>query len=93
MEYLGDFEEMYKRKIEGERRAGSNKGKHENEVWYNREEGEYKMYVTELQTYWSSSVGLNKSVFWSLSNNFWIWMSFDVWMLIKTSTLKLTLLI
>ena len=31
MEYLRDFEEVYKRKIEGERRAGQNKRKHENE--------------------------------------------------------------
>ena len=52
---------MYKRKIEGERRVGAIKGKHENEVWYNGEEGNYKMYVRELQTYWSSFVHLNTS--------------------------------
>ena len=60
MEYLRDFEEMYQRNIEGERRAGQNKRKHENEEWYNRKEGENKMYVRELQTYWSSSIGLKK---------------------------------
>ena len=31
MEYLRDFEEMYQRNIEGERRAGQNKRKQENE--------------------------------------------------------------